>query len=139
MIMVINGLESMKDRASEAERLMNWGLREFDNYKVDLGDSVKIPVWFGKKKNVQVTLEKEVLLTLNTADKDKLKIKVNYASPIEAPVEKGDKVGLLTISYPDGSVSKHALIATYTVDRLGYFGRMKETVRQWIKKIGISK
>lgn len=136
MIMVINGLESMKDRASEAERLMNWGLREFDNYKIELGDTVKIPVWFGKKKNVKAVLEKDVLLTLKTEDKDKLKMKVSYASPIEAPVKKGDKVGLLTVSYPNGSVSKHVLIAENTVNRLGYFGRMKETLKQWIKKTG---
>ena len=75
MIMVINGLESMKDRASEAERLMNWGLREFDNYKIDLENEVKIPVWFGKKKPVKAVLEKDVLLTLKTEDKDKIKVK----------------------------------------------------------------
>ncbi|MBO7332708.1 MAG: D-alanyl-D-alanine carboxypeptidase [Alphaproteobacteria bacterium] len=139
MIMVINGLESMKDRASEAERLMSWGLREFDNYKIDLENEVKIPVWFGKKKTVKAVLEKDVLLTLKTEDKDKIKLKVSYSSPVEAPVKKGDALGILSISYPDGSNSKHILVAESGVNRLGYFGRMKETVKQWIKKMGVSK
>lgn len=139
MIMVINGLESMKDRASEAERLMNWGLREFDNYKIDLGDSVKIPVWLGKKKTVKAVLEEDVVLTLKAEDKNKLKVKVSYLSPIEAPIKKGDKIGLLTVSYPDGSNSKYTLVAENTVNKLGYFGRMRETLSQWVKKLGVSK
>ena len=110
-----------------------------DNYKIDLENEVKIPVWFGKKKTVKAVLEKDVLLTLKTEDKDKIKLKVSYSSPIEAPVKKGDALGILSISYPDGSNSKHILVAESGVNRLGYFGRMKETVKQWIKKMGVSK
>ena len=138
LILIVNGLKSMKDRGTEAERLMKWGLREFDNYTLAFeGDEViKIPVWFGKQKTVPAVLEEKPLLTLKAADKEKIKIKVSYQSPIEAPVQKGAPIGLITLSYPDGSVSKHTLVAGKSVEQLGYFGRLAETMRQWVKRIG---
>ena len=32
LILVVNGLKSMKERGSEAKKIMEWGLRNFDNY-----------------------------------------------------------------------------------------------------------
>lgn len=34
IIMVINGLKTMKERSEEAQKLMLWGFRDFDNYPV---------------------------------------------------------------------------------------------------------
>ena len=136
LILVVNGLKSMKERSDEAQKLLNWGFREFDNYAVLKQDVnvVEIPVWLGKKAFVPAVPETGLVLTLPKGEQKKIKAVVKYDAPLKAPVEKGRKIGTVSISVPEREDIVINLVAADDVERLDYFGRMKATLKYLLLK-----
>ena len=138
IIVVLAGMDSMKERAQEGERVLNWAYREFGNYTVTkAGETIDdAPVWMGVAPQVPVAPAKDVLVTLPRGERKGLKVKAVYDGMINAPVAKGQTVGKLVIDAPDNAPIEVPLLATQAVDRLGPFGRMAETAGYllWGKK-----
>ena len=136
--MVVNGLKSMKERDSESKKIMEWGLREFDNYSLFNDGAVvaNIPVWLGAEKNVPVVLKNDALVTIHRLDKAKTKVAVTYDSWVKAPVKKGDVLASLNVTLPDGKIYRFPLIAQKDVEKVGFFGKMKTAVTSLFKSEG---
>ena len=68
LILVVNGLGSMAERAQETSRLMEWGFREFTNTTVfRAGDTVvEAPVWLGAQDKVPLVVPRAVQITAPT-------------------------------------------------------------------------
>ena len=131
IIMVINGLKTMKERSEEAQKLILWGFRSFDNYKVLKKDVrvVNVPVWLGRSRSVSAVPDKDIVLTVPKGKQKEVVAKVTYETPISAPVKKGQKIGSLVLRVPDQEDIAVDLFAANDVRRLGYFGRLKELVK----------
>ena len=131
IIMVINGLKTMKERSEEAQKLILWGFRSFDNYKV-LKKNVRVvnvPVWLGKSRHVAAVPDQDVVVTVPKGKQKEIVAKVTYEKPVSAPVKKGQKIGSLVLSVPDQEDRTIDLFAANDVKRQGYFGRLKELVK----------
>ncbi len=126
LIVVVNGLQSKKERAREPERLLEWGFREFGNYPLlSAGEIIKeASVWLGTEPMVSLIIENDLNLTLHKKARREMKVVVSYRSPIPAPVKKGDRVATLTISAPGEKTVKVPLLAAADVERLGLVGRV---------------
>lgn len=134
IIMVINGLKTMKERSEEALRLMNWGFRDFDNYTVLKKDVrvVNVPVWLGEQRSVAAVPDSNLVLTLQKGDQKNVKAIVKYDSPVSAPVKKGQKIGTVTLEIPGSESRTVDLFAARDIRRLGYFGRLKEIIKYFL-------
>ena len=131
IIMVINGLKTMKERSEEAQKLILWGFRSFDNYKA-LKKNVKVvnvPVWLGKSRHVAAVPAQDVVVTVPKGKQKEITAKITYEKPVSAPVKKGQKIGSLVLRVPDQEDRTIDLIAANEVKRLGYFGRLKELIK----------
>lgn len=130
LILVVNGLKSMKERGSEAKKIMEWGLRNFDNYTLFENGKIvtEVPVWLGQKKTVPVRLKNDVKVTMYRLDKARAKISVSYEKPATAPVKAGTQVATLNITLPSGMRYVYPLVAAQNVDKVGFFGKMKAAV-----------
>lgn len=138
LIMVVNGLKSMKERGDESLRLMNWGFREFSNYAV-LKENVKVvsvPVWLGETKSVSAVPAKGLTLTLPKGRQKDIVAHLKYKTPLKAPVKKGQEIASLVLSAPEHADTVIPLYAERDVKRLGYFGRLKETVKHVLFSFG---
>jgi D-alanyl-D-alanine carboxypeptidase (penicillin-binding protein 5/6) len=126
VIVVVSGLPSMKDRASESERLVEWAFREFNDYKLfGAGDKVDdAEVWLGTEPKVGLTVDKDLTITLPRRSRRDMKVTVAYNGPIPAPVRKGDQIGKLIVSGPDITPIERPLFAAANVSPIGTFGRM---------------
>ena len=126
LILVVNGLASKKERRREPDRLLAWGLREFNNYKLfSAGEEVtKAEIWLGKEAQVALMNEKEMLITLSRKARHKMKVAVHMKSPVPAPIAKGQKIAKLVVTAPGFDPIEVPLIATQPVERLGLFGRL---------------
>ena len=126
MILVVNGLASKKERRREPDRLLAWGLREFNNYKLfSAGEEVtKAEIWLGKEAQVALMIEKEMLITLSRKARRKMKVAVHMESPVPAPIAKGDPVAKLVLTVPGRDKLEVPLLAGAAVKRLGLFGRL---------------
>ena len=126
LIVVVNGLKSSKDRASESARILDWGFREFNNYSLfKAGDTVEIaPVWLGTKPTVALKIDRDVHLTMSRKSRRAMKVTVEYQSPISAPITAGQSVGTLTIEAPDFETIEVPLLAATDSQQLGMVGRL---------------
>ena len=126
LVMVINGLQSVAARASEAERLMNWGFGAFGTYKLlQAGETVETAeLWLGQKESASLTLQRDLTVTLPRASRADLKVLVRYEGPAPAPVYKGERLGTLVVTAPGVEPIERPLHVAETVERLGPFGRV---------------
>ena len=124
-IVAINGLNSMRQRAEEAERLLEWTFREFENVTLfSAGDTVeRAPVWLGVAPTVPLVGGRDLVVTMPRGWKSKAKVAIEFTKPVPAPVSRGMVLGKLTVSgagVPDLSMP---LLAGADVARLGLPGR----------------
>lgn len=113
VIVVVNGLSSEKERADEAERLLIYGYRNFENKTVfAAGQEVaKADVWFGSAAEVPLVAGKDIRLTLAKAGGDQFKFTVKYNGPVQAPIAKNQPLGELTITAAGGEKMVLPLVA----------------------------
>ena len=124
-IAVITGLKTLKERADEAYRVVNWVRENFINKKIyskgDVIDS-NAPVESGVKKTVQLFVNQDLSILLPRA-KPVFKSDKSVNTPIVAPVTAGDVVGKMKVIY-DGNEVDIPIIVNETVEELGFFEKI---------------
>jgi D-alanyl-D-alanine carboxypeptidase (penicillin-binding protein 5/6) len=131
LILVLNGMGSMKERAQESERLLDWGMREFNNYLLfKAGDVVaEGDTWLGAEPTVPLVAADSILVTMPRVARSKMVVKAVFDAPIKAPIEKGRQVASLVVSAPDVREVTVPLVAGADVQRLGVFGRFGAAIK----------
>lgn len=130
LIGVMTGLSSMKERSEEAEKIMGWGFREFDNYTL-LKKDVKvadIPVWYGVETTVPMLISQDVVRTLKRNKSDKVKLVAVYDKPVKAPVKAGQQLGVVKVKLPGQEDLEVPLIASKDVAKVGLFGKIRKNI-----------
>lgn len=123
LISVMAGMNSNKERSEEAEKLINFGFREFSNYKIlNQGDVLAtINVWYGKDKTVDAVVAEDITETVRKSLRNKYEMKLTYKEPLKAPIKKGDVIAKLTLTYPQGETKDINLVAKNDVDEVSVF------------------
>ena len=131
LIGVMTGLKSNKERSEEAEKLMNWGFREFDNYKVfkQFQHIASAPVYMGEEDNIDLVVKDDVLITVARNKARDVKLTAVYDKPVKAPIAQGQKLGEIRIEIPDGETKMVPLYADHSVRKLGFFGRIISNIK----------
>jgi len=126
VILVLNGLPTMKARGQESERLIEWAFREFNDYRLfAAGDKVDDgEVWLGAEPKVPLTVSKDFVVTLPRKARKEMKVSVEYDRPIPAPVQKGDTIGKVVMTAPDATAVEAPLVAADNVERMNPWGRI---------------
>ncbi len=135
LILVVNGLTSMAERAQETARLMEWGYRESTNMTVfRAGDMlVEAPVWLGAQDKVPLVIPKTVQITMPTGQAaSPPRVIARFDGPIAAPIVKGTKIGTAVVTLPDNRTMEYPLEAGADVPRMGVFGRMSTMVQHYL-------
>ena len=133
VVMVLNGMKSMKQRSSESRRLINLMFREFKLYRFyDKGQPVdRANVWLGTKNKIDLVLEEPLHLVMARSDRRKMKVSVNWNDPVPAPITAGQAIGTLVLELPSGKTT-YPLLAAENVDGLGMFDRVGEALKYLI-------
>ena len=133
VVMVLNGMKSMKQRSSESRRLIDLMFREFKLYRFyDKGQPVdRANVWLGKKTKIDLVLEEPLHLVMARSDRRKMKVSVNWNDPVPAPITAGQAIGTLVLELPSGKTT-YPLLAAENVDGIGIFDRVGEALKYLI-------
>jgi D-alanyl-D-alanine carboxypeptidase (penicillin-binding protein 5/6) len=131
VIFVITGLGSEKDRAEEAERIVNWAFRQFVMHTIaSAGQRVaEAEVWLGAAPTVGLVPEREVRMLLPALVREGVRTHVVYSGPVAAPIAAGDRIGELVVRVPDLPEARIPLVAEAAVAPAGLFGRMTAAAR----------
>lgn len=127
LIVVVNGLTSSRERAQEAERIIDWGFREFGTYRLfEPGETVEnVPVWLGTESEVPLIVQEPLDIVLRRSVRDDLSVVLRTEEPIAAPITAGTVYGEVVVTAPGLDPVRVPVIAGEPVDRLGSFGRLK--------------
>ena len=126
LILVVNGFDSSRQRAGEAQRMLEWGFREFEVVAFfEAGETVaEAEVWLGDRDLVPLALDEDLSVTLARAARRDMTVKVVYDGPVPAPIRAGDPIASLTIEAPDMAPVERTLLAASDVEELSFLGKL---------------
>src|SRR5215831_15662859 len=126
VILVLGGLPTMKARAQESERLIDWAFREFNDYRLfAAGAKVdEAEVWLGSEAKVPLTVSQDLRITLPRKARKDMKVTAQYDRPIAAPITKGQAVGKVIVTAPDMPPTEVPLVTAADIPRMDPLGRI---------------
>lgn len=135
IVLVVNGLASMRQRQQETERLVEWAFREFNNLTAfKAGETVgSAQVWMGEQAAVPLTVEKNVTLTLPRTARATMKATLVYDGPVKAPIAKGQRIGkVVIVPAENAGTIEVPLVAAAEVEKLGFMGRIVAAMKHYL-------
>nr|WP_315703937.1 MULTISPECIES: D-alanyl-D-alanine carboxypeptidase family protein [unclassified Bradyrhizobium] len=99
LIVVVNGLEDSEDRASEAKKMLEWGFRNFETRTLFAADQPigYARVFGGESRSVKLSSPEPVKVMVQKNGTDKLIARIAYSGPVRAPIEQGQRIGVVRI------------------------------------------
>ena len=134
LVAVGSGFETKKSRSRESLKLLTYGLTNFDLVEISKADRPisNVEVWLGKENSVKVYTKKDIYKTIKKGQKRKLKIKVVYDGPVEAPIDKDQVVAKLKIIYGEELIDEHDLLALKEIKKVNIFSRLMKSLNYLI-------
>lgn len=130
-ISVVLGAPTDAARATESQKLLNFGFQLFDTtllYKK--GQPVKtIKVWKGAEELLTATTQKDLYVALPKGEVKQLKAEVTSLQPLIAPIKQGQEVGKIQLKLNGQVIQTLPLIAQKTVESAGIFGRIWDSLK----------
>ena len=129
------GSTSESVRAQESQKLLNWGFQFFDAVRLyEKGQAVKaIEVWKGGAPQVKAGFPGDMYVTIPKGQADKLKADLLAQQPLLAPIQKGQKIGVMRVTLDGKAIGEYPVLALESVGVAGILGRAWDTLRLWLK------
>ena len=141
LILVLNGLRypqldkmspSAQDwhgvrlRGEEAARMLGVAFREFRHYPLFKAGEVvgEAQVWQGSRDTVPLQVRDPLAVTMQVESRPGMKVALSYDGPVQAPVEKGQQIGVLKVSAPDYPGLQVPVYAADSVSGTGFIGKI---------------
>ncbi len=134
LIAVGSGFNSKNARSKESTKLLTYGLTNYDLVNIAKANEPmhNIDVWLGRENSVNVYTKQDIYKTIKKAKKKLLKVSVKYDGPVEAPINKGDKIAILKVVYNDEIVGEYDLLASNNVKKVNLFSRLLKSLNYLI-------
>lgn len=136
LLSVVLNTASMDARANESQKLLNWGFQAFDTVRLFEADRAisTVPVWKGQSNEAKLGATGAVFVSVPKGEGAKLQTKVERTDPLVAPLQKGQKVGMVRVTTASGAkVAERPLVVLEGVEEAGILGRAWDALRLWIK------
>jgi len=123
IIAVGSGFSTKRLRSSESLKLLNWGFRNTNTYEISKNGETffELDTWLGRKNKVKAITKDDYYITLNKKDIRHLKVYLEYDGPIEAPIQKDQKIANLIVLNKDEVVKSLPLYASEKISKVNFF------------------
>ena len=134
LIAVGSGFETKNSRSRESSKLLTYGLTNFDLIEITKSGEAfgKVDVWLGKSNKVKVYTKENIYKTIKKGQKKKLKVKMIYDGPVEAPINKDQVLAKLKIIYDEELIDEYELLALEEVKKVNIFSRLIKSLNYLI-------
>ena len=134
LISVVLGTDSKKARASVSQAILNYGYRFFESHTLYDADEVlsRPRIWSGEFETVTVGLPDDLAVTIPRGAYDNLDATMDIDKNIEAPVEKGQQVGVVKVMLDGELLRSVPLVALESVNEGGLLQKAKDYVLRLI-------
>jgi D-alanyl-D-alanine carboxypeptidase (penicillin-binding protein 5/6) len=135
LLSIVLGASSENARATESQKLLNWGYTAFDAIKLfDANQAVVTPnIWKGQGSQVKLGRFAPIVVAVPTGAAGRIQTQVARPEPLLAPLNRGQAVGVLKVTLDQKPLVDVPLLVLETVEQAGFVGRAWDTVRLWVK------
>jgi D-alanyl-D-alanine carboxypeptidase (penicillin-binding protein 5/6) len=139
LFLAMSGMSSDAERAEEARKMLDWGLRAFAKSQLFAqGETVaEASVFGGAQASVALRAKGPVSIFVPLTNRDQLKARVVYTGPLVAPVEEGTPAGKLKVWVGDTLSQETPLFTAESVERGSIYQRaasaLEELAIGWIR------
>ncbi len=132
---VVLGAATDADRATESQKLLNYGFQFFDSSLVyKQGQAIsQLKVWKGAENKVATTVAEDLYITLAKGDYAKVKAVIASKQPLLAPIKKGQVVGSIKFSLDGKVIDERPLVAANDIEAAGFLGRAWDSIKLLIQ------
>lgn len=137
LITVVMGDTSENQRAVDSQALLNWGFRFYESHKLyEANKSLAAPkVWKGSANTVAVGVAQPLLVSTPRGKYDRLKASMDLPQSLEAPIAKGQKLGMVKVTLDGKEVASAPLVALQAVEEGGFFKRLWHSLLMWWQSV----
>jgi D-alanyl-D-alanine carboxypeptidase (penicillin-binding protein 5/6) len=135
LLSIVLGASSENARATESQKLLNWGYTAFDAIKLfDANQAVVTPnVWKGRGSQVKLGRMAPIVVAVPAGAAGRIQTQVARPEPLVAPLNRGQAVGALKVTLDQKPLVDVPLLVLDTVEQAGFVGRAWDSVRLWVK------
>jgi serine-type D-Ala-D-Ala carboxypeptidase (penicillin-binding protein 5/6) len=135
LLSIVLGASSENARATESQKLLNWGYTAFDAIKLfDANQAVVTPnVWKGRGSQVKLGRFTPIVVAVPAGAAGRIQTQVARPDPLVAPLNRGQVVGALKVTLDQKPLVDVPLLVLDTVEQAGFVGRAWDSVRLWVK------
>lgn len=132
LIAVVLGTKSEKSRSDVSQSLLSYGFRFYESNKLySAGEALNTArVWKGESENLNLGLAKDLFITIPRGAYKKLDATMEVNSDIEAPIEKGQQLGQVSVKLEGKELISQPLIALQSVGKGSFWQRSKDQIIQ---------
>lgn len=135
LVSVVLGTASESARATESQKLLNWGFQFYDSVRLYARNQpvTQLRVWKGSSDMLKAGFTSDLYLALPKGQGDKIKASVESLQPLLAPISPGQRVATLKLEIDGKPYRELPVVALEAVPVAGIFGRAWDTLRLLFK------
>ncbi len=132
LISVVLGAASEKSRAAVSQSLLNYGFRFYKTHKLYAAGEIlnHSRVWKGEIDDIALGLLNDLHITIPRGSYKKLNALMDVDANIEAPIAKGEQLGVVRITLNDEKLSAVPLVALNRIEKGNLFQVAKDYILQ---------
>ena len=131
LIAVLFGADSDTLRATESQKLLNYGFQNFDAVRLYEKDQPvgEVRVWKGTSSHVELGFRQDMFLTIPKGMQNQLKATLETTQPIFAPLSGGQKMGTLRLTLVGKPYAEFSVVTLDSVSLANVFARGWDSIR----------
>ena len=121
LVAVVLGSDNSTDRFEDAKKMLNWGFANYAVYQptVDASLITSVSVLYGKQNTIAPIVGEISPILIKKGAEDKITQRVDLCVDVEAPVEKGQKLGTVYFESDGEILAECPIISENFVGRKG--------------------
>jgi D-alanyl-D-alanine carboxypeptidase (penicillin-binding protein 5/6) len=124
-----------RQRTKDTTRLLDWAFENFITASLDPGPIPGPRTWFGKQRKAELVPSTTNAVTIPRAQANNLRMRLEIPSFVDAPLDKGTRLGRMIYSIGDKDVSIIDLMVAHDVPRGNIFRRILDGILRFFANI----
>jgi len=131
LISVVLGATSDNLRATESQKLLNYGFQYYEAVRLYQKDEVvaNLRVWKGTENKINVGFRDDLFLSIPSGQLAQMKVTMETHQPLLAPISSGQKIGILKLALGGKPYAEFPLVALDAVPLANVFSRGLDNIR----------
>ena len=131
LISVMFGADTDSLRATESQKLLNYGFQNFDTMRLYQKNQpvTSLRIWKGTESHVDVGFREDLFVSIPKGAFAQLKATMETHQPLLAPITGGQQLGTLKLTLAGKSYAEYPLVALDNVPVANVFSRGWDSIR----------